>query len=77
MSYPVCVALAAGSLLVSATPGFDAWGWALWGRELTGDGKFSTASYPSWKPLPALVDTVWSAVVEASLTATIEDRSNE
>lgn len=58
----VCVALAAGSLLVSATPGFDAWGWALWGRELTGDGAFSTASYPSWKPLPALVDTVWSAV---------------
>jgi hypothetical protein len=58
----ICVALAAGSLLVSATPSFDAWGWVLWGRELTGDGTFSTAHYPSWKPLPALINMFWSAV---------------
>jgi hypothetical protein len=57
-----CVVLAAASLAVSATPSFDAWGWALWGRELTGHGTFSTAQYPSWKPLPALIDTVLAAL---------------
>ncbi|MEA2356912.1 MAG: hypothetical protein QOI62_172 [Solirubrobacteraceae bacterium] len=54
----LCVVLAGASLVVSATPSFDAWGWVLWGRELAGHGTFSTADYPSWKPLPALVTTV-------------------
>src|SRR4051794_16695223 len=57
-----CVAAAAASLLVAGTPGFDAWGWVLWGRELTGHGSFSTVAYPSWKPLPAIVDAGWAAI---------------
>jgi hypothetical protein len=58
----LCVVLAAASLALSATPSFDAWGWVLWGRELAGHGAFSTANYPSWKPLPALVTTVWATL---------------
>jgi hypothetical protein len=57
-----CVLLAVASLALSRTPGFDPSGWVLWGRELTGHGTFSTLGYPSWKPLPALVDTAFAWV---------------
>ena len=57
-----CVALAAASLALSSTPGFDPSGWVLWGRELAGHGTFSTLGYPSWKPLPALVDTAFALI---------------
>ena len=65
----VCVLLAAASLALSATPGFDASGWVLWGRELAGHGAFSTVSYPSWKPLPALVNTVFAALSPSAVPA--------
>src|SRR5579884_209673 len=56
-----CVGVAAASLALSRELSFDAWGWMLWGRELaTGHPAFSTADYPSWKPLPALVSTAAS-----------------
>ena len=64
-----CVLLAAASLAVSSTPGFDASGWVLWGRELAGHGAFSTLSYPSWKPLPALVNTVFAVVSPRAVPA--------
>ncbi len=57
-----CVLLAVASLALSSTPGFDPSGWVLWGRELAGHGTFSTLGYPSWKPLPALVDTAFALV---------------
>jgi len=57
-----CVLLAVASLALSSTPGFDPSGWVLWGRELAGHGTFSTLGYPSWKPLPALVDAAFALV---------------
>src|SRR5437016_1521425 len=64
-----CVLLAAASLAWSATPGFDASGWVLWGRELAGHGAFSTVSYPSWKPLPAVVNTAFALVSPGAVPA--------
>ncbi len=51
--------VAAGlSLLVENTLKADPHGWLQWGRSLAlGDGAFSTAGYPSWKPLAALLTT--------------------
>jgi hypothetical protein len=43
------------SLVIRAEPRFDPEGWLRWGRELGwGSGSFTTADYPSWKPLPVL-----------------------
>jgi hypothetical protein len=65
----VCVLLAAASETLSATPGFDASGWVLWGRELAGHGAFSTVGYPSWKPLPALVNTLFAVLSPGAVAA--------
>jgi hypothetical protein len=54
---PVCIGLAAASLLVPAAPGYDAWAWLIWGRELW-DGALSTAEGPAWKPLPVAVTAI-------------------
>jgi hypothetical protein len=51
----VCLALAALSLLVSATPHYDPFAWLTWGREITHLGMARTLSGPSWKPLPVLL----------------------
>src|SRR4051794_41832730 len=64
-----CVLLAVASLALSSTPGFDASGWVLWGRELAGHGAFSTVSYPSWKPLPALVNTGFAVLSPGAVPA--------
>src|SRR3954470_4513790 len=64
-----CVILAVASLALSSTPGFDPSGWVLWGRELAGQGTFSTLGYPSWKPLPALVDTTFALVAPGAVPA--------
>lgn len=41
------------SLVIRAEPRFDPQGWLRWGRQIGwGGGTFSTADYPSWKPLP-------------------------
>src|ERR1700749_1792722 len=65
----VCVLVAVASLALSSTPGFDASGWVLWGRELAGHGAFSTISYPSWKPLPALVNPAFALVSPGAVPA--------
>jgi len=49
------VALAAVSLALPYFPVYDPWAWLVWGRELM-HGGLETASGPSWKPLPVLVD---------------------
>ena len=49
-----CAGLAALSLLLPAAPGYDAWAWLLWGREIA-DGTLSTAAGPAFKPLPVFV----------------------
>src|SRR5690349_9088503 len=40
-------------LAVIARPQYDPYGWLLWGREILHGSGFSTADYPSWKPLAA------------------------
>lgn len=57
----VAVALAAASLLLPYTLVYDPWGWQVWGRELI-HLELATASGPSWKPLPVLVDAPLSAL---------------
>lgn len=51
----MAVALAAFSLALPFFPVYDPWAWLIWGRELL-HGGFETASGPSWKPLPVLID---------------------
>jgi hypothetical protein len=59
-------ALAAiASLLVPAAPGYDAWAWLLWGREVAAL-ELSTAEGPAFKPLPVAVATVLSAAGDAA-----------
>lgn len=53
----VILAMAAGGvamvplLVVPASPGYDAWSWLVWGRELT-SLELSTTAGPAFKPLP-------------------------
>ena len=57
----VAVASAVGLLVVSllillwakTRPGFDPYGWLVWGRQ-TVAGNLNTNAAPSWKPLPYL-----------------------
>lgn len=56
--------LAAAAAVLPATPGFDPWGWLVWGREIA-DGDLDTRGGPSWKPLPALAAVPLSALGEA------------
>ncbi len=51
------VALAALSLLVPGSPGYDAWAWLIWGRELW-SLSLDTVAGPAWKPLPVAVTFV-------------------
>lgn len=45
--------LAAASLAMPSVPTTDAWGWIVWGRELSGgDLDTDINGSPSWKPLP-------------------------
>jgi hypothetical protein len=47
-----CALLAAASLtIVPAAPGYDAWSWLIWGRELA-SLELSTTAGPAFKPLP-------------------------
>jgi hypothetical protein len=59
----IVVCLAGVSLLLPWEPVYDPWGWLVWGRE-TADLALDTSSGPSWKPLPVLFTTAFSAVPE-------------
>ncbi|HEX2084340.1 MAG TPA: hypothetical protein VHF89_01545, partial [Solirubrobacteraceae bacterium] len=76
-----CAALATLTLLVPAAPGYDAWAWLLWGREL-GSLSLDTVAGPAWKPLPVLVTAalapagdaapeLWLAVARAGAFAAV------
>jgi len=55
------LALSTASLLLPWAPSFDLWGWILWGRQITHpDLIFSTAGFPSWKPLPVAFTALFS-----------------
>jgi len=59
--------LAAASLALPSVPTTDAWGWILWGRELSG-GELHTdvAGSPSWKPLPVAFATLLSLLGDSA-----------
>ncbi|HYH53283.1 MAG TPA: hypothetical protein VD761_04055 [Solirubrobacterales bacterium] len=57
--------LAAASLALPFWPVYDPWAWLVWGRELLGGG-FETATGPSWKPLPVLIDAPLSLLGDAA-----------
>ena len=54
-----CLGLAAASLLLPHALSYDAWGWAVWGREVL-HLDLNTRGAQSWKPLPALLDAVFA-----------------
>ncbi len=54
-----CLALAALTLVLPATPTYDPWAWILWGREIT-QLDLVTNGGPSWKPLPVMFTTVFA-----------------
>ncbi len=54
---PVSLALGALSLALPVSPGYDAWSWLVWGRELA-HLDLDTTGRPSWKPLPVLVTSI-------------------
>ena len=73
--------LAAASLLVPAAPGYDAWSWLLWGREVA-HLELSTVDGPAFKPLTVAITTVlapagaaapqlWLVVARAGAAAAI------
>jgi hypothetical protein len=55
LAIAAALVLAAISLALPYFPVYDPWAWLIWGRELM-HGGLETASGPSWKPLPVLVD---------------------
>jgi hypothetical protein len=59
------LAPAAASLALPFFPVYDPWAWLVWGRELL-DGGLETASGPSWKPLPVLIDAPLSLLGDAA-----------
>jgi MFS family permease len=64
---PACLVLAAASLAVPVAPGYDAWSWLVWGRELA-RLDLDTTGGPSWKPLPVLVTSILSPFGDAAPT---------
>jgi hypothetical protein len=64
---PVSLALGALSLALPVSPGYDAWSWLVWGRELA-HLDLDTTGRPSWKPLPALVTAILSVFGDAAPT---------
>jgi hypothetical protein len=48
-----CVVVAAATLVLPINVTYDAWGWLVWGREIT-NGTLDTTGGPSWKPLPVI-----------------------
>ena len=68
---PICVALAAVSLvIVPAAPSYDPLMWLLWGREIAGGG-LDTTDGPAFKPLPVAVCALLTILGDAAPTAWI------
>ena len=65
LALAACLALAGLSLLLPSTLAYDPWAWVVWGRE-TAALALDTRFGPSWKPLPVLFTTPFSAFGEAA-----------
>jgi hypothetical protein len=63
-----CVLLAALSTLLPAAPGYDAWAWLSWGREVA-HLELSTHHGPAFKPLPVAVCALLSPLGDAAPAA--------
>ena len=62
-----CLALAGLSLLLSAWPHYDAWGWLVWGREVVDPRlELHTAGGPAWKPGPVLFTALFAPLGSAA-----------
>ena len=61
----LCAAGAAFSLLIPAAPGYDAWAWLVWGREVS-ELTLETVAGPAWKPLPVAVTALLSGFGDAA-----------
>jgi hypothetical protein len=59
------VLLAALSLLAPSQPGYDAWAWLVWGREVAAL-QLDTVAGPAWKPLPVAVTSLLSPAGDAA-----------
>lgn len=68
MALPVgCLALAGLSLLLSAWPHYDAWGWLVWGREVVDPRlELHTVGGPAWKPGPVLFTALFAPLGSAA-----------
>lgn len=56
-----CAGLAGLSLLLSAWPHYDAWGWLVWGREVVDPGlELHTVGGPAWKPGPVIFTALFA-----------------
>jgi len=73
--------LALSLVLLPAAPGYDAWAWLTWGREV-GRLELDTVDGPAWKPLPVAVTTLlaplgdgapvaWIVLVRAAAVAAV------
>lgn len=61
-----CVAVAAASLLMlPGAPGYDAWAWLTWGREV-GRLELDTVDGPAWKPLPVAATALLAPLGDAA-----------
>ena len=63
-----CAGLAAASLAVPATLGYDPWAWLVWGREV-GRGALDTTGGPSWKPLPVALTVLLAPLGDLAVPA--------
>jgi hypothetical protein len=69
LALSVCLALAAGSLLVPSAPTTDPWGWIVWGREAVHlELDTFVRGAPSWKPLPVLATAPLSLLGDSAPT---------
>jgi hypothetical protein len=62
-----CVAVAAASLAIPASPAYDVWAWLVWGREV-GHLDLATVGGPSWKPFPVAFTSVVALAGSAAPT---------
>ena len=59
LAIAAAAALAALSLLAPSQPGYDAWAWLVWGREVVALD-LDTVEGPAWKPLPVAITALLS-----------------
>lgn len=60
-----CLTIAAATLLLPSTPGYDPWAWLVWGHEIVHLDLDTTAG-PAWKPLPVLVTSLLAPLGDAA-----------